>query len=262
MPQDTAVEQLSDADAADEQAEGYRPGYELTAERILEYIAAHGLEPGHRLPTEIELAAELGVSRSVTREAIKILSALGRVRAQRGRGLFVADDPGLLGTSQHGARPAAATYFMPADLDHVMMLFEFRRTQEVELARRAAERATPSELRAIADAVERCNDGALHGDGDSFSSADQDFHLAVAAAGHNPFLTEALKSARQLQHQSTIIGLQGQHADRLAAASAEHAAILEAIRSGLPDAAAAAAAAHIDHSLEDYRKEIQRRLFG
>lgn len=257
MTQETAVDHLLDDDAADEHPESYRPGYELTAERILEYIATHGLEPGHRLPTEIELARELGVSRSVTREAIKILSALGRVRAQRGRGLFVADDPGLLGNA-----PAAATYFMPADLNHVIMLFEFRRTQEVELARRAAERATPSELRAIADAVERCNDGALHGDSDSFSSADQDFHLAVAAAGHNPFLTEALKIARQLQYQTTIIGLQGQHADRLAAASAEHAAILDAIRDGHPDAAAAAAAAHIDHSLEDYRKEIQRRLFG
>src|ERR1051326_7686262 len=101
--------------------DGYRPGYEVTAERILQFIAESGLRPGDRLPTELELASELSVSRSVTREAIKILSAIGRVRAHKGRGLYVADEPGLLST-------AWATHFLPANLDHVFMLFEFRRT--------------------------------------------------------------------------------------------------------------------------------------
>ena len=61
----------------------YRPGYELVAEQILELIARSRLQPGDRMPTENEIAAQLGTSRTVVREAIKILSALGRVSAQK-----------------------------------------------------------------------------------------------------------------------------------------------------------------------------------
>jgi len=240
-------------------AEGYRPGYELTAERILDYIAANGLRPGDRLPTELQLAGELRVSRSVAREAIKILSALGRVRAHRGRGLFVADDPGLLGTV---ARGDENSLFLPTNLDHVMVLFEFRRTQEIELSRLAAQRATPAELRAIGDAVQLCREGVKRDDDDMFTAGDDAFHLAVAGAAHNPFLLQALQMARRLQRQSAIIGLRGQAGPRIAGAAEEHAAIYRAIRDGEADAAAAAAAVHIDNSLADYQEAIQRRLFG
>src|SRR5438270_3637832 len=115
----------------------YRPGYEVVAERILEHIASCGLRPGDRMPTENDLAAQLGTSRTVVREAVKILSALGRVSAQKGRGLYVADGGGMLGTGRW------ASFFLPTDLDHVYMLFEFRRVQEMETSRLAASRATP-----------------------------------------------------------------------------------------------------------------------
>src|SRR5436190_21237736 len=125
----------------------YRPGYELIAERIRQFIAESGLRPGDRMPTENELAAQLGTSRSVVREAVKILSAIGRVRAQKGRGLYVADDDGMLGSSRWGG------FFLPTDLDHVYMLFEFRRVQELAASRLAATRATPAGLRAIGAGV-------------------------------------------------------------------------------------------------------------
>ncbi|PNG94059.1 hypothetical protein SMF913_10084 [Streptomyces malaysiensis] len=64
----------------------YRPGYELVAEQILELITELRLEPGERMPTEKDLASRLGTSRTVVREAVKILSAIGRVSAQKGRG--------------------------------------------------------------------------------------------------------------------------------------------------------------------------------
>ena len=41
-----------------------------------------------------------------------------------------------------------------------------------------------------------------------------------------------------------------------------YAAIHQAIRDGDPEAAARAAAAHLDNTLDDYRREIQRRVFG
>ncbi|WP_330293455.1 FadR/GntR family transcriptional regulator [Streptomyces sp. NBC_00576] len=234
----------------------YRPGYEIVAERILEYIAEERLVAGDRLPTEIDLAETLNTSRAVVREAVKILSALGRVRAHKGRGLFVADDEGMLITSRWGG------FFRPVDLDHVLMLFEFRRVQEMAASSLAATRATPSELRTIELAMQQCRHGFVHGQVDVFNQADDDFHAAVTAASHNTFLASAVRDARRLQRQSSAIGIHDTFSEHTGAAVEEHEAIYRAIRDGHAEEAAQATAVHLDRTLEDYRREIQRRLFG
>src|SRR6266568_4146834 len=231
-----------DRDAA-APAASYRPGYELVAEQILQLIAESRLRPGDRMPTENELAARLGTSRTVVREAVKILSAIGRVRAQKGRGLYVADDEGMLGSTRWGS------FFLPTDLDHVYMLFEFRRVQETASSRLAAVNATPGELRTIEAAAETCRQGHLTGEVALFDSGDDDFHLGIAEASHNPFLVAAVREARRLQRQSSTIGLRGTvggHADE---AIDEHAAIYQAISDGDAEAAAHAAAVHLDNTL-------------
>lgn len=238
------------------QAAGYRPGYEVVAEQILQLIADSQLRPGDRMPTENELASHVGTSRTVVREAVKILSAIGRVRAQKGRGLYVADDEGMLGSSRWGSS------FLPTDLDHVYMLFEFRRVQETAASRLAATRATPAELRAIETAKQLCEQGHVTGQTQVFGRGDDDFHLGIAAASHNPFLVTAVREARRLQRQSSTIGMHGEIGAHAPEAIAEHAAIYQAIRDGDPEAAAVAAGVHVDKTLEDYRQEIQRRLFG
>lgn len=236
--------------------EPYKPGYEVMAERILRFIAELRLRPGDRMPTEHELAAQLGASRTVIREAVKVLSALGRVRVQKGRGLYVADDEGLLGSARWGG------FFLPTDLDHVFMLFEFRQVQETAASRLAATRATPAELRAIETGAETCRQGYLTGRHDLFDQGDDEFHLGIAAASHNPLLVTAIRDARRLQHQSSTIGLHGTVGGHAAEAVDEHIAIYEAIRAADPEAAAQATAAHLDNTLADYRREIQRRVFG
>ncbi|MBO4253092.1 FadR/GntR family transcriptional regulator [Streptomyces griseorubiginosus] len=240
---------------ADERRD-YRPGYEVVAERILEFIAEARLVPGDRMPTENDLAQRLDTSRAVVREAVKILSALGRVRAHKGRGLFVADDDGMLIASRWGG------FFRPVDLDHVLMLFEFRRVQEMAAARLAATRATPAELRTIEVAMQQCRQGYAQGEVGVFNQGDDDFHAAVAVASHNTFLGSAVRDARRLQRQSSAIGIHNSLGEGTAAAVEEHEAIYRAIRDGHPDEAADATAVHLDRTLEDYRREIQRRLFG
>ncbi|KUN30339.1 GntR family transcriptional regulator [Streptomyces antibioticus] len=235
---------------------GYRPSYEVVAERLLEFIAESRLVAGDRLPTESDLAQRLNTSRTVVREAVKILSALGRIRAHKGRGLFVADDEGMLITSRWGG------FFRPVDLDHVFMLFEFRRVQEMAASSLAATRATPAELRTIELAVQRCRHGFVHGQVDEFNEADEAFHGAVAAASHNGFLVSAVRDARRLQRQSSAIGIHDTLIEGTKSAVAEHEMIYRAIRDGRPDEAAKATAAHLDRTLEEYRQEIQRRLFG
>ena len=243
--------------AATREPGSYRPGYELVAEQILQLIADLDLRPGDRMPTENELATRLGSSRTVVREAVKILSAIGRIRAQKGRGLYVSDDDGMLGSSARWGG-----FFHPTDLDHVYMLFEFRRVQETAASRLAATRATPAELRAIETAAETCRQGHLTGKAALFDRGDDDFHLGIATASHNSFLVASVREARRLQQQSKAIGLHGTVGGHAEEATKEHATIFQAIRDGDPEAAAAATALHLDNTLEDYRREIQRRVFG
>lgn len=234
---------------------GYRPGYELAAERIVALIGELSLRPGDRLPTEKDLAARLGTSRTVVRDAIKILSATGRVSAEKGRGLYVTDGRRMLGGTWWGG------FFEPTNLEHIFMLFEFRRIQETQASMLAATRASPAELRVIETAAQVCRHGYTSGDNAEFDQGDDAFHLGVATASHNAFLVSAVREARTLQRQASVIGLRGVggHAD---AAVEEHDAIYRAIRDGEPEAAAHATSVHLDNTLEDYRREIQRRVFG
>jgi DNA-binding FadR family transcriptional regulator len=234
----------------------YRPGYEVVSEQILKLIVEMRLKPGDRMPTENELAARLGTSRTVVREAVKILSAIGRVRAHKGRGLYVADDEGMLGSSRGGG------FFMPTDLDQIFMLFEFRQVQETAASRLAAARVTPAELRAIKTAADMCRQGHETGRDALFDQGDDAFHLGVAEASHNPFLVASVREARRLQRQASTIGMHGALGDHARDAVAEHEAIYEAIRDGDPDAAAEATSVHLQKTLDDYRHEITRRLFG
>ena len=245
----------ADAAAVRETSGIYRPRYEVVTEQILQLISELDLQPGDRMPTEKDLASRLGASRTVVREAVKILSATGRVSAQKGRGLYVADSESMLGARQWGG------FFVPTNLDHIFMLFEFRRIQETQASRLAAKRASPSELRALEAAVQTCRHGYTSGNNAQFDQGDDSFHLGVATASHNFFLLSAVREARMLQRQASVIGLRGVggHAD---AAVDEHEAIYRAIRDGDPEAAAHATSVHLDNTLEDYRNEIQRRVFG
>lgn len=236
---------------ADER-DGYKPAYRRVVDQLIEYIAEHGLRPGDRLPTEMELAAELGASQRAVREAIKMLSAIGRVRVERGRGIFVGDDRSLL----TGQRPVS---FRPTDLTHISMLFEFRSIQESETARLAAGRATPPDVKVLEAAVTDGHQAVGNGDLPLFMRSDEAFHRALAEASHNIFLIDAIAHIRSLQGQVSFLGLGRdiRNADR---AVKEHGLILDAVRSGEAALAAERAGEHVQRSLQDYREAIERRL--
>src|SRR5579859_2983428 len=98
--------------------EGYRPAYETIAEKIAELITATDLKAGDRLPTEHELSEQLGVSRTVVREAVKVLVTTGLVYTRRGSGLYVANKTSLQSTMIDS--------LSPVDPTQVISLYEFR----------------------------------------------------------------------------------------------------------------------------------------
>ncbi|WP_143676226.1 GntR family transcriptional regulator, partial [Streptomyces milbemycinicus] len=69
LPAQVSYTEAAAANGSDQRRD-YRPGYEVVAERILEFIAEARLVAGDRLPTENDLAQMLNTSRAVVREAV------------------------------------------------------------------------------------------------------------------------------------------------------------------------------------------------
>lgn len=229
----------------------YRPGYEMVATKIVEYIKMADLQPGDRLPTEQSLGTQLGVSRAMVREAIKILSASGHVRTRRGSGIYVVD----------GSRPFASASIdlsMPVDPEHVREFFEFRSWQEALTVQFATERITLAELRALDQILAQNRQTAEAGDWDRFLESDAAFHQAIARTSHNPFLIETIMSVTRLQR--SILKMIGGRSGILLTAVEQHEAIFEAIKAGETNGAVQAMQSHIETVLHTYQQDVRRRL--
>ena len=200
------------------------------------------IAPGEKLPSENELIAAHGVSRTVVREAITALRAEGLVRTRRGAGSYVLTPP---------AEPSAGWPGRPVrTLEERQSLLELRTGIEAEAAGLAASRRAPEDLAAMRDALESFRSAS---DGPAAALAqDFAFHRAVAAASANPYLLELIDALgpvmiamprRRLESGSG--SSEGDGSALLAAAHHEHAAVLTAIEEGDARTAASAMRLHL-----------------
>jgi GntR family transcriptional regulator, transcriptional repressor for pyruvate dehydrogenase complex len=232
----------------------YRPQYERIAEQIVEYIGKHQLRAGDRLPTEQEFAEQFGVSRTIVRDAIKMLTPSGLVRPRRGSGMFVGEETSLAANT-----PLNLATLVPPE--RVGELFAFRCVQEMETARLAAQRIAVAELRTLETALATNRQAAAAEDWDTFLHSDDEFHHGIAVAAHNTFFVETVSSIMRLQRWAIRV-LTGGAPGSLQVSVEQHAAIYQAIRDGDADRAAAAARAHVESVYAAYQQEARRRLIG
>jgi GntR family transcriptional repressor for pyruvate dehydrogenase complex len=214
-------------------------------DRIAADIRQGRLEPGARLPTEQEMIASMGVSRTVVREAIAALRAQGLVTTRQGVGAFVAD-----GALRPPFRLETEGLRSIAEAVHVM---ELRMGVEVEAAGLAAERAQPAQLEAIAAALEGI-DRAIARD-ELGVSEDFAFHRGIAEATGNPQFPRFLEFLGRyiIPRQSVRVAVSDPRA-YLETIQAEHRAILEAIRARSVAAARRAMRRHLLRSRDRYRR--------
>ena len=142
--------------------------------------------PGEKLPNEVELSAQLGVSRATLREALRALLVQGVVEVRRGRGTFVTQ------------RAAEVEDFGFDDLARVKGqlrdLFELRSIFEPKAARLACQRATEEELRDGVQAVIATVDGSCGTHGFVTDSLPEQFDT-VCACGPMPMLKALCEKA-------------------------------------------------------------------
>jgi GntR family transcriptional regulator, transcriptional repressor for pyruvate dehydrogenase complex len=221
----------------------------LTAEliaRLTADIVDGKLPPGSQLPTEQEMIAATGVSRTVVREAVAALKADRLVITRQGAGAFVVD---------HVRRPYRVDFDERSPLRDVLNVMELRTGVEVEAAGLAAQRASPAQLKKITVRLEAI-DSAIDKGG---NAVDQDlaFHCEIADTTGNPQFRRFLEYlGRFIIPRRTVGGCSAPPTDhhQLNVFQQEHEQILNAIRSGAATQARSAMRRHLNNSRTRYEK--------
>ncbi len=165
--------------------------HQLVVHRLRDAIAQGHLAVGEHLPSERELGEQLGVSRTIVREAMRVLASQGIVTVRQGRRAVVAADLGtasLRPIRQLIAETARETFGDVMDARLIL---------EVASAERAARRATPEDIAAMAEALERLR--SVQPPSTEADTAHAVFHRAVARASHNLFLERMVESLLDAQ---------------------------------------------------------------
>src|SRR5512146_2118350 len=194
---------------------------ELVA-RLTASIVSGKLPPGSQLPTEQEMIAATGVSRTVVREAVAALKADRLVTTRQGVGAFVAEQV---------RRPFRVDFDEHSTLREVLNVMELRTGVEVEAAGLAAERALPAQVKKIADRFGAIS--AAIGRGENAVDQDFAFHCAIADSTGNPQFKRFLEYlGRFIIPRRTVWGSTKPAARRvdLRTFQREHKDILDAIK--------------------------------
>jgi GntR family transcriptional regulator, uxu operon transcriptional repressor len=224
------------------------------AELIVTESERAGLGPGSRLPTERQLAVDLGVTRSGVRLALAALEADGLISREVGRGTFFSDTafrntagqafdvlretPGEV-AGKAAAYPAPATMdFAPADVMTIRRLLEPQALPLVVMWATARDFAE----------MERCVAGGDQAvNYEEFETWDLALHRAIMAAAHSPLLAALYSVVESARHGQVWGDLKRRSASsqRRAVYQEDHRAIVTALRARDADAAIESMRTHL-----------------
>lgn len=220
--------------------------HEGVVQQIVAQILSGTLAPGDSLPSEPTLAQQFGVSRTVIREAVRILAGKGLVAVKHGSGIQVQPseqwnhlDPLLLFEQIR----------LGYDANLLDDLLELRRIVEVEVAALAAERRTPEDLRALHELVDGMR--AVLDDPRAYTRLDVAFHDTILLAARNRFLMQTLRPASQALSIGRLIS--SKQPGGPAASERSHEVILAAIERSDAEQARTAMRLHIVQFEQDIR---------
>lgn len=204
---------------------------EQTAEQISRLIVEQHLTSEDKLPSEFELAELLKVGRGTIREGIKLLVARNVLEIRRGKGTYIASNPGEI------PDPLGFAY-CPDQLRLAMDLVEIRGQLEPWTARMAAERALEEDLKKLRETCSVVEQDILAER--DHSKSDVAFHVAIAECTHNlvvpkliPIITYAitlfvsltesrLKMETLVDHRELLDAICGRDGERAANTMTRH----------------------------------------
>jgi GntR family transcriptional repressor for pyruvate dehydrogenase complex len=211
--------------------------------RVLELVRTGNLRPGDRLPPERELIEIFRISRPILREALSALSNLGVIAIYRGGGAYVSD-------LEARTLLAPLDFYLSLAEANLDEAFESRRVVELEIVRKAADRASPADVADLQDMI--AAHASILGDPIGFRILDSRFHEKLSVVAGNAVL-------RHIAYGLYNLGLEVRRratADPaiIRQSTEDHTRIVEAIAAHDPARAAAAMRDHLAHIEQSTRR--------
>ncbi|MDE7433115.1 MAG: FadR family transcriptional regulator [Lachnospiraceae bacterium] len=193
---------------------------------------------GDKLPNENELSAELNVSRTTLREAIRILVAYDVLEIQRGKGTFVT-------------RTALEREPVLGQLSDIRVnakdLYEMRLIFEPEAAYLAAVRGTDAEIKRILEFGQKIEQEIKAGQ--DRTENEHSFHKAIAQATHNEFMNQLMPILYQAIAKGVTLSAMSQKA--VSDTVNDHRMIMDFLEQRNAEGAKNAMRIHIMHAIRE-----------
>jgi DNA-binding FadR family transcriptional regulator len=224
-----------------------KPLYEQVCELIERRILEGDLRVGDKLPTEKEMAELYQVSRTVIREAMKVLKEKGWIETRVAKGTFVVNNV---------AKTVRDSFDAVVRMDEVRgfrYLIEVREILEPEVAALAASRADETQRDRLRQAVGSMDHALKQGDkSEEYLNADFTFHMLLAESTNNPLipmiLSPLFKLLREQQAYYSSNVKEGPSRSQV-----NHMKIMEAIANRDPDGARR----HMSEHIHQVRTDIE-----
>jgi GntR family transcriptional regulator, transcriptional repressor for pyruvate dehydrogenase complex len=235
---------VGEVEAADQQARRQPLVHEYVAEQLRREIALGLFASRSSLPPERELASVFGVGIMTVHRAIRLLESEALVTSRRGRGggTFVVG----------GARDDGATRQLQArvrrDRQAIEEALDCRLELEPRVVAWAARRRSGADLKALRELLD---DAAATDDDVEFTKLDARFHIGLAQAARNRFLSDVLEQVRAELY--VVVLLLPDTPMWRQRSLAEHERIFAAVKLGDAESAAQASARHVRHTVASAR---------
>ena len=211
------------------------------ADRLAEMIVHGRFAPGDKLPSEPELSADLDVSRTTLREALRILSTRGLVEVRRGVGTFVTESRNI--HADYDVLKIQNTNVNTKDLYEMRLMFE------PQAAYYATLRASNEELNEIFRYCE-LNEQMIRSADPQWDETEQKFHNSIASATHNPFITALLPIFNRAIHHGILLANEAPEVAEMTLH--DHRLLVQYLRDRNPEGAKTAMQLHIINTMRAF----------
>ena len=211
------------------------------ADRLAEMIVHGRFAPGDKLPSEPELSADLDVSRTTLREALRILSTRGLVEVRRGVGMFVTESRNI--HADYDVLKIQNTNVNTKDLYEMRLMFE------PQAAYYATLRASSEELSEIFRYCE-LNEQMIRSADPQWDETEQKFHNSIASATHNPFITALLPIFNRAIHHGILLANEAPEVAEMTLH--DHRLLVQYLRDRNPEGAKTAMQLHIINTMRAF----------
>lgn len=203
------------------------------AKALRERIYSGSYPPGHAL-RQVQLSAQLKVSRTPVREAFRLLEQEGLVTATHGGGIRVVS----------------------IDPQRMQDAYAFREVIDGLAASQAAGKASSSAIDNLLGIIEKQRRAIAPWVQSDYVNANVEFHAAILELSGNSFLMRELPIIRMTSQVFKPMSHLG--SERAAQAVDEHAEIVAAIRNGVPETAERIARLHVRRTMESLKTNAER----